>query len=425
MPGFIENIARRFGYVKGGNLEARGYSLTDYRAFLSTHGLDIPDVMIDEQTALGMSALYRCVWLISSMLATAPLKVFREVEGQGANVDKRHPNYILLALRPNEMTSSFVMRQSLWAQVLLKGNAVVVPEWDRYGRAKALKLMDCKHVVWVETADEKLLVMNGKTRAVYMPEDYLHFKDLSLDGEIGKSRMGLMRDTLQTQLRAEQFVDKYYAKGTFLNGYLKTERALSDTDAKSIGKNWDDTYGGVANSFQTPVLPLGTDYKQVTKTNTESQLVEFLQYAPMKIYQMFGVPPMLASDTEKSTSFGKGIEDMFIQFRQTTVLPLAVMAEQEINYKLFRSGEIGEYFVKHNLDVIERANYQNRMEGLSKGIQNGIYNPNDARKLEDLNPYGAGDTYMVNGNMQRVQDVKDGRSFLNTKNGKNQGEPSA
>jgi hypothetical protein len=39
-------------------------------------------------------------------------------------------------------------------------------------------------------------------------------------------------------------------------------------------------------------------------------------------------------------------------------------------------------------------------------IQGGIYNPNKALQKLDENGYDGGDTYMVNGNMMTVENVK-------------------
>ncbi|MFD0878259.1 phage portal protein, partial [Massilia pinisoli] len=103
------------------------------------------------------------------------------------------------------------------------------------------------------------------------------------------------------------------------------------------------------------------------------------------------------------------------------LLPLTVQAEQEINYKAFRTNEIGTWYVKHNLDVLLRADFKSRMEGFAQAIQNGVMSPNDARKLNDMNQYTGGETYMVNGNMQRVEDVASGNSIMN-KNNENSGQ---
>ena len=419
MASWKTNIARRFGYVKKEN---RSVSLADGDTFLKFFGIDLGSVNVTETSALGLSALYRCVYLIASTLAQVPLKVYKELENGDNVVDKLHPNSVLLSIRPNEYQSSYIWRMTLWVQLLIHGNAIVVLNRGRYGRISSYELLNPADYSFIETATS-LLVQNNKTNVVYGQEDFLHIRDLSVGGKIGRSRVGLIKKTLTTQMRAEAFLDKYYEKGTFLTGYLKSQVKLTETEKETFSTNWDSNNAGLDNNFRTPVLGLGTEYVPLGKSNVESQLMEFLNMAPTKIYQVFGVPPSLASDTTKATSFGKGIEDLAIQFLQFTIMPLAVNFEQELNWKAFRTNEIGTWYVKHNLNGLQRADFSSRMEGYSKAIQNGIMSPVDVRKLEDQNGYDGGEAYMVNGNMQLVKDVADGNSIMKQNNGNDTGKP--
>jgi hypothetical protein len=48
------------------------------------------------------------------------------------------------------------------------------------------------------------------------------------------------------------------------------------------------------------------------------------------------------------------------------------------------------------------------MEGYAIGINNGFMSPNECRRLEQFNcipPEKGGDSYMVNGNMVKLEDV--------------------
>jgi HK97 family phage portal protein len=418
MASWTANIAKRFGYVKREN---RNVSLADGDTFLKFFGIDLGSVTVTESSALGLSALYRCVYLIASTLAQVPLKVFKENENGDNVVDKSHPNSVLLSIRPNEYQSSYVWRMTLWVQVLIHGNAIVIMNRGRYGRISSLELLNPSDYSFIETATS-LLVQDNKKNVVYSQEDFIHIRDLSLGGKIGRSRVGLISKTLTTQMRAEAFLDKYYEKGTFLTGYIKSQVKLGKSDKDELSNDWDANYSGLDNNFRTPVMGLGSEYVPLGKSNVESQLMEFLNMAPTKIYQVFGTPPTLASDTTKSTSFGKGIEDLMIQFLQFTVLPLAVNFEQEVNWKAFRTAEIGTWYVKHNLNSLQRADFVSRMEGYSKAIQNGIMSPNDTRKLEDQNGYDGGQAYMVNGNMQLVKDVAEGNSIMKQNNGNDTGK---
>lgn len=414
MASIFGNIARRFGYVRED--EQRNVSLANGEAFLKFFGIDLGSVVVNESTALGLSALYRCVYLIASTLAQVPLKVYKELENGDNVVDKTHPNSLLFSLRPNEYQSSYVFRMTIWVQLLIHGNAIIIIKRGRYGRATSYEILSPSDYTFIET-DTSLLVQDNKKNVVYAQEDFLHIRDLSVSGKIGRSRVGLIKKTLTTQMRAEAFLDKYYEKGTFLTGYVKSQAKLGKTEKEEISNDWDSNYSGLDNNFRTPVMGLGSEYVPLGKSNVESQLVEFLNMAPTKIYQAFGVPPSLASDTTKSTSFGKGIEDLAIQFLQFTIMPLAVNFEQEVNWKAFRTSEVGTWYVKHNLNGLQRADFSSRMEGYSKAIQNGIMNPNDVRKLEDQNGYKGGEAYMINGNMQRVEDVAIGNSIMNKNNG--------
>jgi HK97 family phage portal protein len=416
MASIFGNIAKRFGYIKQEN---RNISLADGEAWLKFFGIDLGGIEVNETTALGLSALYRCVYLIASTLAQVPLKVYKELENGDNIIDKSHSNSLLFSLRPNEYQSSYVFRMTLWVQLLIHGNAIIIIKRGRYGRATSYELLPPADYSFIET-ETSLLVQDNKKNIVYDQENFMHIRDLSVSGKIGRSRVGLMKKTLTTQMRAEAFLDKYYEKGTFLTGYIKSQVKLGNAEKEEISNSWDNNYAGIENNFRTPVMGLGSEYVPLGKSNVESQLVEFLNMAPTKIYQSFGVPPSLASDTTKATSFGKGIEDLAIQFLQFTIMPLAVNFEQEINWKAFRSNEIGTWYVKHNLNGLQRADFSSRMEGYSKAIQNGILSPSDVRKLEDQNGYKGGEAYMINGNMQLVEDVANGNSIMN-KNNKNAG----
>jgi len=71
-------------------------------------------------------------------------------------------------------------------------------------------------------------------------------------------------------------------------------------------------------------------------------------------------------------------------------------AEQEMNLKLFGRSNNDEY-VEFNLDGILRGDFLTRMEGYSKGIQNGILKPNEARRQENRPDDPEGDSLMIQG----------------------------
>ena len=92
-------------------------------------------------------------------------------------------------------------------------------------------------------------------------------------------------------------------------------------------------------------------------------------------------------DTERSTSWGTGIEQQDIGYAKHTITPLCVRIEQELNRKLFTRG--AGMYCKHSLDALMRGDFKSRMEGLQIAVGRPWLSVNEARELEDWNTRGA------------------------------------
>lgn len=393
-------------YSGGGGLDRRstGVSMANADEFFKMLGVSMGRVIVNTDTALSLSAFFACVDLISKGMATPPMKIYKKTD-KGREAANNHPLHYPLCFRPNLHMSPHIFRRTIAIQKELFGNAIVRIIVDTAtNRPVSFVPLLAQDFSFVETTD-RLLVQINKTAEVLTEDQYLHYKDFSTDGRIGKSKTGLMNGIIKRQMLAENYLEKYYENGTHLAGYLKLQVKMEGKELDAISDTWDAKFSGQGNSFKTPAVPLGTEYHQLGKSNVESQLMEFLNHSPLQIYQMFLVPPHLVSDTTKSTSFGKGIEDLNIMFFNNVLQPNAQQLEEEINYKCFRRSEHGVYYVKQNFDSYLRTNFADRTEGLFKLIQSGVYSPNDAREKMEENGYDQGDTYMVNGNMMAVKNV--------------------
>jgi phage portal protein BeeE len=78
------------------------------------------------------------------------------------------------------------------------------------------------------------------------------------------------------------------------------------------------------------------------------------------------VPPHLAGDTEKSTSWGTGIEQMDIGYAKHTITPLCVRIEQELNRKLFAAARASTASTTSTRCM--RGDFKSRMEGLQIAV---------------------------------------------------------
>ena len=74
---------------------------------------------VTESTAMQMAAVYACVRVLSESIASLPLHVY--VRGENGNQEKAedHPLFFLLHDEPNPEMSSYTLRETLMAHLLL------------------------------------------------------------------------------------------------------------------------------------------------------------------------------------------------------------------------------------------------------------------------------------------------------------------
>ena len=118
---------------------------------------------------------------------------------------------------------------------------------------------------------------------------------------------------------------------------------------------------------------------------------------------MFRVPPPLVQDWSRSTYTNSESADLW--FAKHTITPIAVNTERVLDRVFSNSNEL-DHYVKFELDGLLRGDYKSRAEGYKMLIESRVMNPNEARKLEDLNPYEGGDDFYVPLNMANPADVE-------------------
>jgi hypothetical protein len=126
----------------------------------------------------------------------------------------------------------------------------------------------------------------------------------------------------------------------------------------------------------------------------DAQLLEEQRWILEECCRLFRVPLPLLQDWTHGTY--TNAEQAGIWFGQHTLLPLAVDTEASIAQRLFLPSEIAAgYFTKFNIDSLLRGDFAARSAGYSILILCGVLSPNEARALEDWNPYDGGDDYRL------------------------------
>ncbi|ATL65133.1 phage portal protein [Nocardia terpenica] len=108
-----------------------------------------------------------------------------------------------------------------------------------------------------------------------------------------------------------------------------------------------------------------------------------------EIAMLFGIPPHMIGDTERSTSWGQGIEAQGIGFVTYSLRPWLACIEDALS-DLTPRGQ----FVRFNVGGLLRGDQKARYDAYNSARTAGWMSVNEIRALEDLPPIEGGDTYI-------------------------------
>jgi HK97 family phage portal protein len=370
---------------------------------------------VTESTAMQMAAVYACVRVLSESIAALPLHVYKRGENGDQEKAEEHPLFFLLHDEPNPEMSSYTLRETLMAHLLLYGNAFA--QILRNGRGEVVALYPLMPNRMSVERDEKTgRLFYRYTRYDAEPPtmeqntvildaaDVLHIPGLSFDGLVGMSPIAACRNAVGAGLAADEYSSKYYANGAAPMGILETPTLIKNPEF--LRQSWNEAFGGSRNAGKVAVLEQGTTFKPISLSPQDSQLLETRKFSVEEICRIFRVPPHMVQNLERATF--NNTEQMSLDFVMYSLTPWIIRWEQGLSRSLLSREEKKQYSIRFNVDGLLRGDYKSRMEGYAVGINNGFICPNDVRRLEgfDLIPAEkGGENFLIQGAMVKLEDA--------------------
>lgn len=376
-------------------IQVENFTLESAEAFdLFTMGnLASAGTYVTEKTAMSVGAVFACVRLIAGAIAGLPLPIFQTTKEGRDKV--AHPYLWLLNNEPAPSWLAASFWEYILKSILLHGDGFAVIQ--RLGpSAEVLVPLDPR---WVEPEKR-----NGRLVYFVFPEDgepfgvdqddMLHFPGLGFDGLRSLSPIKYAaKEAVGLAIATSDFSSTFFSNGARPDFALKAEGKLTDDSVRQLRETWIKRHGGNGRAHLPAILPQGLDVKELTMSAEDSQLLASRQFQVIDIARIFGVPPHMIGENEKSTSWGSGIENMGIAFVIYTLKPHLTRLEQELNRKLF--GRNSKYFTEFNVDALMRGDSKAQAEYFTKALGGssgpGWMTQNEVRRKTNQPPKENGD----------------------------------
>ncbi len=365
-----------------------------------------PTKSVSPDLAMKLSAVYACVYVLSSSVAQLPLHVKRK-SGDKVDTVKDHPAYYLLHDSPNAWQTSYKLREYAQSSVLLYGNAYIHIVRDKNGEVISLESLEPWKVQLLKNGSRYVYAYYGDDKTMSLsPDDVLHIKSLGPSIKTGKSVIQTHAETIGLGLDARKFASGFFGGNARPAGILSVKTPLNSNAWENFKKMWQTAQEKLrSEENKTILLPAELDYKALTVSPVDTELLSMMKLNRSEIAGIFNVPAHMINDLEKATF--SNISEQTIQFIRFSVMPWVVNWEQELNRKIFTEAERkAGYFVKFNLAGIMRGTAGERATFYHAAITDGWMSRNEARQLEDMNPVDGLDEMLVSVNAAKQANNK-------------------
>jgi HK97 family phage portal protein len=351
---------------------------------------DIAGVTVTELSSLGLSAIYRAVNLIAGTLAALPFKSYREDAG---GIRQTVPS-IFDDPDPDGQTQ-YEWIETAFAHLVLHGRCGAVKVRNQAGGLAALPLVhpSCFRVE-LPTPDDYAsgeLPAGGLWFCVTMANgeqvrldanDFWYVPGLAMNGKTGAGLLSYARMSLATSIAGDRAAGNMFANGALMAGLATPADDYDITDdVPEIRRQLNNNVLGHANAGTIAVVNRRLTFTPWVMSNADAQFLESRSFQIEEVSRWTGVPPHLLMSSEKSTSWGTGLEEQNRAMARTVLAPWANRFEQRASRLLARPR-----WAEFDFHGLERPAPDVEIGLLIQQVQAGLLTVDEARAIRNLPP---------------------------------------
>lgn len=364
---------------------------------------DAPEIAVANAERLSpVAAAHR---ILTDSMAVLPVALRRKQGGERQELDTRHDLDYVLHSRMNEAMSPAMGKKILMSQAFWHGLGAAYIERDALGRVTALYPLQTAGYQYLKDRDTGqswyAFTVDDMTRK-FQPGDLLLCFFETYDGKHGRGMLDLARDTVATDRAAQRYLRKFYVNGGRLSGILEIDSDADRATRDKVREEFTNYATGMDNAFKVAILDKGFKYTSLGISQSEAQFIESRSFSVEEVARFTGIPEFMLQSGKQSYNSN---EQQQLVFVTNALVPHVTMWEQEWAYKLFTDAELRDgCYMRFNVSALMRGDDATRSKFYQTMVYSGIYNLDECRALEEMNPMpdGLGQNFFITKNLDTV-----------------------
>jgi HK97 family phage portal protein len=346
-------------------------------------------VHVTADAAMRVSTVYACVALISGAVASLPVGIFERVGDDRQRADHDY-KWWLNESACDEFTAAAAWEYIVTAKLFYgDGYAELLRPSFGSSRITGMRPMHPQRTQAFRSDGQvffRHMDLDGRMR-VLSAADVLHFPSLGFDGLESPSPITYAaREAIGTAIAAETFNGQFFTDGATFDYALKTPQALKKEQIEDLRTSLAARVRGNGRSRAPLILSGGLEPAPLSISPRDAEVLGTRLLSVQEICRALGVPPHMVGHTEKTTSWGSGIEQQGMGFVRYTLQRHLTPIAQELNRKLWPTR--ARYFVEHITAALERGDVKARYEAyrvaLGRAGERPFMTVGEVRRLENM-----------------------------------------
>lgn len=361
-------------------------------------------VPVTEDTAMQLIAVAACVRILSDAVSGLP---FDAVRAQGTVRKTIEPPPAIISdpfggANDTRYPTRRLGLSQIMVSLLLRGNAYcLVLARDYLNRPTRLRVIHPDRVKCeFNDAGERVYEIDRKPVGA---GDIVHLLGLTYpESPTGISVIQHARQSIGLGLAAEEFGARFFGSGAHMTGIVHVPGDLDKERARQLKESFSASHAGLKNAHTVGVLSGGAEWKPISVTPDDAQFLGTRAAQNLDMATLFGIPPHMLGQVDKTTSWGTGIEQQGIGFLAYTLSPWLGRIEDAWSAML-----PSPHTARFNADALLRTDTAGRYAVYGAARSAAILTTNEIRALENYGPVDGGDDIAapLNSNVKPMKDT--------------------
>lgn len=178
----------------------------------------------------------------------------------------------------------------------------------------------------------------------------IHIRALGNNQKMGLSPIMQHAETIGMGMSGQKYTESFFSGNARPAGIVSVKSGLNKESWGWLKDQWQKASQALRRQEnKTMLLPADLDYKALTVSPVDAQIIDMMKLNRSMIAGIFNIPAHMINDLEKATF--SNISAQAIQFVRYTMMPWVTNWEQELNRRLFTRAELAAgYYVRVQSD---------------------------------------------------------------------------